>query len=62
MLVASHLQRQLRGGWKGAVALGALAVLFVRVGVVAFLQAAFRALVVVVPPFVASARRAVFGV
>lgn len=62
VLVASHLKRQLRGGWKGAAALGALAILFFRVGVVAFLKAALRSATRVLPSALASARRVIFGV
>jgi 3-oxoacyl-ACP reductase-like protein len=62
VLVASHLKRQLRGGWRGAVALGALGVLFLRVGVVAFLKAALRSTAQVLPGALAGVRRMIFGV
>jgi hypothetical protein len=62
VLVASHLKRQLRGGWRGAAALGALAILFFRVGVVACLKAALRSATRVLPGALASARRVLFGV
>eukprot|EP00967_Tisochrysis_lutea_P064523 scaffold83604_cov34-Tisochrysis_lutea.AAC.3 len=62
VLVASHLNRQLRGGWKGAAALGALALLFFRVGVVAFCQAAFRCMVRMFPTLMSNLRRAFLGV
>ncbi|EOD06460.1 hypothetical protein EMIHUDRAFT_460118 [Emiliania huxleyi CCMP1516] len=55
VLVASHLQRQVRAGWRGAAAIGAVGLLFFRVAVVAFCKAAVRTL----PGAVGGIRRAV---